>query len=145
MVCLGNICRSPLAEGLLASKVGETVIVDSAGTGNYHKGHLPDERSIEVAQKHGIDISQQRARQFVQADFDEFDLIYAMDQSNYLNIVSLARSNEDKAKVKMILNELYPEENRPVPDPYFGGKSGFEDVFQMLDKATDIIVKKYEL
>lgn len=143
MVCLGNICRSPLAEGILVSKVGNDVMVDSAGTGNYHEGHLPDERSVEVADKHGIDITSQRARQFVVQDFDAFDMIFAMDASNYSNILHLARNEDDKAKVKMILNEIYPDMNRSVPDPYFGGKDGFEDVYQMLDEATDKIIEKY--
>ena len=140
MVCLGNICRSPLAEGILQSKVNpNTVSVDSAGTAAYHIGKLPDERSIEVAQKHGIDITKQRARKFVVKDFDEFDIIFAMDDSNYQNILSLARNNTDEQKVRMILNETHPTKNLSVPDPYYGGNEGFENVYKMLDEACDII------
>lgn len=140
MVCLGNICRSPLAEGILQSKVNSnTVSIDSAGTAAYHIGKLPDERSIEVAQKHGIDITKQRARKFVVKDFDEFDIIFAMDDSNYQNILSLARNNTDEQKVRMILNETHPTKNLSVPDPYYGGNEGFENVYKMLDEACDII------
>ncbi|QOD60824.1 low molecular weight phosphotyrosine protein phosphatase [Polaribacter haliotis] len=144
MVCLGNICRSPLAQGILQSKVNsEAIFVDSAGTAAYHVGNLADERSIDVAHKYGIDITNQRARKFVVKDFDTFDVIYAMDASNYDNILSLARNNEDEQKVKMILNELQPNENNSVPDPYYGGNQGFENVFKMLNEACEIIAKKY--
>ena len=143
MVCLGNICRSPLAEGILKSKVYNfKTFVDSAGTGAYHIGEKPDNRSIAIANLNGIDISKQRARKFRVKDFDEFDLIYAMDASNYRDIVSLARNESDKAKVKMILNEVFPGENLDVPDPYFGGDFGFKNVFKMLDEACDLIAKK---
>lgn len=143
MVCLGNICRSPLAEGILQSKINsDTIFVDSAGTGAYHVGNLPDERSIEVARKYGINITNQRARKFSVKDFDNFDFIYPMDESNYRNIIALARNTADKAKVKMILNEVYPNENASVPDPYYGGKQGFENVYKMLDQACEIIAKK---
>ena len=122
MVCLGNICRSPLAEGILQSKVNkELVFVDSAGTAAYHVGNLPDERSIAVAKQYGIDISNQHARKFTEKDFVNFDVIYAMDKSNYQNIISLASSDEDVEKVKMILNESQPDKNYSVPDPYYGG------------------------
>ena len=143
MVCLGNICRSPLAEGILQSKINsDTIFVDSAGTGAYHVGNLPDERSIEVARKYGINITNQRARKFTLKDFDNFDFIYPMDESNYRNIIALARNTADKAKVKMILNEVYPNENASVPDPYYGGKQGFENVYKMLDEACEIIAEK---
>lgn len=143
MVCLGNICRSPLAEGILQSKVDtNTVFVDSAGTANYHVGNLPDNRSIEVARKYGIDITGQRSRQFTVADFDNFDIIYAMDDSNYHNIIGLSRNDEDVQKVKMILNELEPNLNVNVPDPYYGGEQGFENVYQMLDEACTVIASK---
>lgn len=143
MVCLGNICRSPLAEGILQSKVDtNTVFVDSAGTANYHVGNLPDNRSIEVARKYGIDITGQRSRQFTVADFDNFDIIYAMDDSNYHNIIGLSRNDEDVQKVKMILNELEPNSNVNVPDPYYGGEQGFENVYQMLDEACTVIASK---
>ena len=143
MVCLGNICRSPLAEGILKSKLqGGEFFVDSAGTSNYHIGELPDIRSIEVARKYGIDITSQRGRQFQVSDFDEFDLIYAMDSSNYKNILRLARNSEDEAKVKLILSELIDSETVNVPDPYYGGDSGFEHVFHLLNDACDRIVEK---
>lgn len=143
MVCLGNICRSPLAEGILQSKINsDTIFVDSAGTAAYHVGNLPDERSIAVAQKYGIDITNQRARKFISKDFDEFDFIYAMDESNYQNILSLARNSEDEKKVHLILNESQPNQNLSVPDPYYGGKDGFENVYQMLDEACTVIASK---
>jgi protein-tyrosine phosphatase len=145
MVCLGNICRSPLAEGILQPKANEnslTIEVDSAGTAAYHVGNLPDERSIEVAKKYEIDLTNQRARQFQAKDFQEFDLIYAMDAENYNNILKLSSSKEDEEKVKLILNEIEPESNSSVPDPYYGGKDGFENVYQMLDLACDKIISK---
>jgi len=142
MVCLGNICRSPLAEGILQAKVGNNVFVDSAGTSNYHVGELPDKRSIAVAKKYGIDISQQRCRAFTSKDFETFDYIYVMDKSNYANIIQLAPSEKSKQKVKLILNELHPNQDLEVPDPYFGGEDGFEQVFQMLDQACEIIANQ---
>lgn len=143
MVCLGNICRSPLAEGILASKVNKaTVFVDSAGTGAYHVGNLPDDRSIEVAKKYGIDITNQRARKFTVQDFDNFDFIYVMDESNLQNILMLARDIFDENKVKLILNESHPTKNLSVPDPYYGGNQGFENVYKMLDEACEIIANK---
>lgn len=142
MVCLGNICRSPLAEGILRSKLSNNYTVDSAGTGGWHAGELPDNRSMEIAQKHGLDISNQRARKFTINDFDAFDLIYAMDKSNYDNIIQLAPNEQSKKKVHLILNELYPNENKDVPDPYYGGLDGFEKVYNMLNDACDVIVKK---
>ncbi len=145
MVCLGNICRSPLAEGILKSKLSsDNFYVDSAGTANYHTGELPDIRSIQIAQKYHIDISDQRGRQFNVKDFDVFDHIYVMDRSNYHNVISLARNNNDKRKVKLILKELYPEDNMDVPDPYYGGQDGFQNVFNLLDKACEIISNKLE-
>lgn len=143
MVCLGNICRSPLAEGILASKLpNEKFIVDSAGTGSWHVGHSPDKRSIAVAQKNGLCIDGQKGRQFQTSDFDEFDYIYVMDNSNYRDVVHLAKTPEHKNKVQLILNELFPDENVDVPDPYFGVSNGFDNVYQMLNEVTDIIAKK---
>jgi protein-tyrosine phosphatase len=136
MVCLGNICRSPLAEGILKSKLPTSQFtVDSAGTASYHIGSAPDRRSVAVAKKYGINISHLKGRQFNVNDFDKFDLIYVMDESNYQNVVSLARHEADKNKVKLILNEVYPNQNYSVPDPYYGGEQGFENVFKMLDEA----------
>lgn len=136
MVCLGNICRSPLAEGILSSKLNHEFIVDSAGTGDWHAGEKPDKRSIEVAKKHGIDISYQRARQIKKSDLEEFDLIFAMDESNYLNLLAMTTDEHQKEKIKMILGDSN------VPDPYYGGLSDFEHVFELLDKVTDDIVKE---
>ena len=145
MVCLGNICRSPLAEGILKSKLSsEGFVVDSSGTAGYHVGELPDGRSIEVARKYGIDITNQRSRKFTKADFDKFDIIFAMDQNNYADIVALSENEEQHEKVKMILNEFYPDENRNVPDRYYGGDQGFENVYKMLDEACEIIASKLE-
>ncbi len=144
MVCLGNICRSPLAEGILQSKVSADVKVDSAGTAAYHVGELPDSRSIAVAKKYGIDLTNQRARKFTVNDFDTFDLIYAMDESNYQDILTLARNTEEKLKVKLILNEVDLNSNQSVPDPYYGGNNGFENVYQLLDEACQIIANKIE-
>ncbi len=143
MVCLGNICRSPLAEGLLASKLPkETFLVDSAGTGNYHVGKQPDQRSILVAKKNGLDITNQKARQFSPKDFDLFDYIYVMDSSNYDTVISLAKDENQKAKVDMILNYLFPGENVDVPDPYYGLQNGFDMVYEMLDETCDILAKQ---
>ncbi|SNR30308.1 protein tyrosine phosphatase [Lutibacter flavus] len=142
MVCLGNICRSPLAEGILKSKVFSfKTFVDSAGTGAYHVGEKPDKRSIAVAKANGIDISSQKARKFTVEDYDLFDIIYVMDNSNYSNVISLARNEADKLKVKLILNEVFPDENLDVPDPYHGGDFGFRNVYKMLDEACDVIAK----
>ena len=145
MVCLGNICRSPLAEGILKSKVNkETVFVDSAGTGAWHSGELPDKRSIAVAKKYGIDLTDQRARLFLVEDFDKFDHIYVMDQSNYKNVCRLAPNDAALNKVQLILNEIETDKNLEVPDPYYGGDQGFENVFKMLDKACERIKEKIE-
>ncbi len=142
MVCLGNICRSPLAEGILKSKVyaqGLDWYVDSAGTGSWHIGELPDKRSIQVAKENGIDITDQRARQFSVRDFDRFDMILAMDTSNYNNIRRLARHEGDREKVDLLLNFAYPDQNRAVPDPYYDG--GFEKVFEMVNQACDKLIE----
>jgi protein-tyrosine phosphatase len=145
MVCLGNICRSPLAEGILKSKLFMAdVVIDSAGTGTYHIAEKPDNRSIAIAEINGIDITKQRARKFMVKDFDEFDIIYVMDNANYRDVISIARNKEDIAKVKMILNEVFPDENLDVPDPYLGGDFGFKNVFKMLDEACEIIAKKID-
>ena len=143
LVCLGNICRSPLAEGILRHKALENELeieVDSCGTSGYHDGENPDPRSIENAKQNGIDISDLVSRKFKQSDFDHFDIIYTMDSSNYQNIVDLAKTESDKKKVKLILNENFPDKNRNVPDPYFGGDSGFQDVFNLLNEACETII-----
>ncbi|MFN4122468.1 MAG: low molecular weight protein-tyrosine-phosphatase [Flavobacteriales bacterium] len=145
MVCLGNICRSPMAEGILRTKIlatGKKAIVDSAGTSNYHVGENPDYRAIVTLRNKNIDISGLAGRQFSVSDFDEFDFIYAMDSSNYKNILALARNENDKAKVDLIMNLVEPGSNRSVPDPYFGEHDGFEQVYKMLDAATEKIIEK---
>ncbi len=145
MVCLGNICRSPLAEGILqdkANKAGLNVKVDSAGTIATHEGELPDSRSIATAKTHGIDITNQRSRPLKEEDFDVFDVIYVMDASNYSDVIARVATDAQRSKVKMILNESYPNENRRVPDPYYGGNEGFENVYQMLNEACSVIVEK---
>ena len=143
MVCLGNICRSPLAEGILASKLPKDKFkVDSAGTGSWHVGRKPDERSIITAKKNNIDISNQKGRQFAIRDFDTYDYIYVMDNSNYSDVVFLAKTHEQINKVQLILNELFPGENVDVPDPYYGLANGFDKVYEMLDQACDVIAHK---
>ena len=123
MVCLGNICRSPMAEGILrdlAKKKNIDIDIDSAGTGNYHVGEAPDPRSISTARQFGIDISQLRARQFTEKDFDNFDIIYVMDHSNKADVLKLARSSEDEKKVQLFLDLLKNNKSKDVPDPWFG-------------------------
>ena len=145
MVCLGNICRSPLAEGVLAHKTKHLNLeVDSAGTAAYHVGKLPDSRSIEIANKYNIDLSKQRARQFSRADFDTFDIIYAMDTNNYAHLISLADNKEELNKIRMILNEINPNACESVPDPYYGGEHGFQNIYNMLEKACNKIVQNIE-
>ena len=143
MVCLGNICRSPIAEGIMTSKLpSDNFIVDSCGTGNWHIGNQPDLRSISISRKKGLDITNQKCRQFITSDFDTFDYIYVMDKSNYKDVIALSRNEKQKSKVQLILNELFPNENRDVPDPYFGLENGFELVYKMLDETCEIIAKK---
>jgi protein-tyrosine phosphatase len=143
MVCLGNICRSPLAEGILASKLPKNkFVVDSAGTGSWHIGRQPDQRSIAVAKKHNINISKQKGRQFTKSDFDAFDYIYVMDNTNYQDVIQLSENKTHIEKVQLILDELFPNENVDVPDPYYGVVHGFESVYKMLDETCDAIAKK---
>lgn len=143
MVCLGNICRSPLAEGILTSKLPKSkFLIDSAGTSAYHIGEKPDLRSIQIAKLHDISIENQRSRQFKIEDFDIFDYIYAMDYSNSENIINLARNEYDKKKVKLILSELNESDVTEVPDPYYGGIDDFESVYNLLDRACDVISNK---
>jgi len=118
------------------------VYVDSAGTANYHVGGAPDERMTQTARRKGVDISKLRARQFVVSDFDAFDIIYVMDRSNYDNIVRLARNEADRNKVQLILELLPNKTEIEVPDPYYGGQDGFEHVFDLLNRATDVIIEK---
>lgn len=144
VVCLGNICRSPLAEGILLHLVDKhkvSVTIDSAGTSNYHIDEAPDARTVANAKKHKIDLSPLRARQFVVEDFDAFDKIYVMDKSNLQNVLKLARNEKDKQKVDLFLNISHPNQNMEVPDPYFGGEAGFENVFQLVWNASEKLIK----
>lgn len=140
MVCLGNICRSPLAEEILKSKLPESFTVDSAGTISMHEGKKPDQRSIEVAAANGLDISAQRSRPITKADFDNFDKIYCMDLSVYEDVFSMAATEEQRSKVSLFLAAAgNTGENTEVPDPYFGDADGFGKVYKMIDKASDTI------
>ncbi len=145
MVCLGNICRSPLAHGILESKLNsEKFYVDSAGTGDFHIGEAPDYRSIKIAMEHGIDISNQRVRQFKVSDFDAFDFIFVMDNSNYDNVISLARDDSDTKKVQRILDLNPSISNKTVPDPYHGDVHDFAHVYDLLDSTCTILAKKLQ-
>lgn len=140
MVCLGNICRSPLAHGIFEHLLDNpTIHVDSAGTANYHSGASPDKRSIATARKHQIDISNQKARQFLQADFDRFDYIFVMDRENLKNVLQLARKQEDRLKVQLLLG------NEEVEDPYYGGPEGFETVYKKIYTACKSMIKEWKI
>lgn len=145
MVCLGNICRSPMAEGILKHKVKKhnlDIEVDSAGFEAFHEGDHPDRRGIATLKNYGIDISDQRSRLFKSSDFDTYDFIYVMDGMNHADVMSVTRNEDDKKKVDFILNKTSPGENRHVPDPYYGSGDGFERVYEMLDKACNVIVNE---
>ena len=145
MVCLGNICRSPLAEGILAHKTKRLdVEVDSAGIAGYHVGELPDKRSIKIADKYNINLRNQRARQFNRADFDNFDIIFAMDTNNLAHLISLTETEKERKKIRLILNVINPKTYKSVPDPYYGGKDGFQNVYNMLNEACNKIVQNIE-
>ena len=144
MVCLGNICRSPLAEGILRHKIKEAELdweVQSAGTGSWHIGEAPDPRSQKIAKINGIDISKQKAQKFSQKHFSEFDRIYTMDSSNYRDVVNMAINEEDKNKVELIMNLVEPGKNKAVPDPYYDDDL-YATVYEMLDKACEEIMKE---
>ena len=145
MVCLGNICRSPMAQGILQHKAKKNSLeieVDSAGTASYHIGDPPDSRSVAKSQEYGIDIKDLRGRQFRSSDFDSFDQIFVMDNNNLQDVLALARHDQDKKKVSLILNKIFPGQNMAVPDPYYGGEDGFENVYRLLDQACDKIVSE---
>jgi len=143
MVCLGNICRSPLAEGILRSKTDpDKVVVESAGTGGWHVGEQPDPRSIAVAKKNGVDITYQRGKKISPSDFKAYHHIFVMDTSNYRDVIQLTQNQDEKEKVQLILEELFPGENVDVPDPYYGGHRGFDDVFDMLNEACEKIAAR---
>ena len=146
MVCLGNICRSPLAEGIMRDKIkkaGLDWIVDSAGTANYHTGSPPHHLSQKVAKLHGIDIWEQCCRQFTKEDMINFDKIYVMDGDNYSDVKRISRELWNKDKVDYLLNELYPFENRDVPDPWYGGEEDYHKVYEMIDAACKKIIENY--
>lgn len=144
MVCLGNICRSPMAQGILEQKVakeGLDVTVDSAGTSDYHIDEEPDHRAIAKSKEYDIDISHFKGRQLQKEDFTEFDRILVMDTSNYNNALELTETDEEREKLQMILNLSQPNTNMSVPDPYFGGEEGFENVYRLLDAACDVLIE----
>ncbi len=146
MVCLGNICRSPLAEGIMQYKIVENRLdwmVDSAGTNGYHVGERPHRLSQKVALQRGIDISHQRARNFRAEDFTKFDRIYAMAEDVIDEMQWIAGSSFDSTKVSLLMNEVYPGKNRDVPDPWYGPEPGYHKVFDMIDEACDAILAKY--
>ena len=139
MVCLGNICRSPLAEGILKNKLPKKNFrVDSAGTSGYHIGKAPDIRSVEIAAKNGIDISNQKARKFTADDFDRFDKIFAMDRRNLNHIKQMANTMEDSKKVSLLLG------NDQVPDPYYGNKDSFIKIYHIIDRACEELSDKLQ-
>jgi protein-tyrosine phosphatase len=145
MVCLGNICRSPLAEGILRKKIEKNKIkaeVASAGFVSFHAGDPADKRAQKTALQFGIDLSHHRAQVFKSSDFDTYDLIYVMDNENMKDVLGLSRNQDDHQKTRLILNEIFPGENKIVPDPYYGGPEGFINVFKLLDKACDAIIQK---
>lgn len=146
VVCLGNICRSPLAEGLLKSKVEALGLgweIDSAGTGGYHEGSHPHEKSIEVAGRNGVDITNQRARKISREDFSKFDLILAMDTANRDDMYEMTSTMEQRNKIRLIMDLVYPNRDVSVPDPYYGGIEGYEKVWEMLDQACDKVIEVY--
>lgn len=146
-VCLGNICRSPLAEGILKHKLkinGLSCEVDSAGFEDFHVGGGADQRSIEIAKINNIDITDHIARRFHPDDFDAYDRIYVMDSVNYADVISAARTKADIRKVDYVMNTTEPGTNRPVPDPYYGGQDGFRKVYKMLDQACDAIIQEIQ-
>ena len=141
-VCLGNICRSPLAEGILKSKLPTSFFVDSAGLLSFHQGEHPDERAIKVAHNHHLDISKQKSRPILDSDFDQFDLIYCMDESVYREVLAKAKNEEQKSKVKLFLKEVQLGDGKNVPDPYYGTFKDFESVYQLIDEASEMIAQK---
>ena len=146
MVCLGNICRSPLAEGILqdkAFKAGLNWSIESAGTNSYHTGEPPHPLSQKVAKLNGIDICQQRARRFVAEDFEVYDKIYALAADVLDDIKRISKKKFDPTKVDLLMNEMYPGKNMDVPDPYYGTEPGYHEVYKMIDEVCDAIINKY--
>lgn len=148
MVCLGNICRSPLAEGIMRKRAAEAGLdweVDSAGTASYHAGEPPFHLSQEVAARNQLDISGQQCRKFVQEDMHRFDRIYVMDGDNYNEVKRISGSLFDETKVQWLLHELYPNQNEPVPDPYYGTAADFDKVFDLINRGCCRIIDNYRL
>lgn len=146
MVCLGNICRSPLAEGILQDKAfraGLSWSVESAGTNGYHTGEAPHPLSRKVALLNGIDISAQRSRRFRADDYRVYDRIYAMAGDVMDDIRRIAKTQYDPDKTDLLLNELYPGRNQDVPDPWYGPEPGYHEVYRLIEKACDAIIDKY--
>lgn len=143
MVCLGNICRSPLAEGIMKTKVPENFLIDSAGTISMHKGKHPDTRAIKTASNHGIDISKQTSRPITKADFENFDKIYCMDINVFQDVISKTKNEEQRQKVSLFMEVLDDHKNAEVPDPYWGGMDDFENVFQLLEKGCNRIAEQF--
>lgn len=146
MVCLGNICRSPLAEGILqgkAFKAGLTWSIESAGTNSYHIGEPPHPLSQKIARMNGIDISKQRARRFSSGDFEVYDKIYALAENVVEDMKRIAGKKFENSKVDLLMNELYPGKNMNVPDPWYGPEPGYHEAFKLIDKACDKIMEKY--
>jgi protein-tyrosine phosphatase len=145
MVCLGNICRSPLAEGIMKEKLSKYKLqgeVDSAGTSGYHAGSVPDPRSVKVAADNGLDITYQRSRRFQVEDFDHFDLIFAMDDYNYTDLVRMARNKADIQKISMLMDTCCPGQMKSVPDPYYGQGDGFKTIYDMMNEGCEAIAQK---
>jgi protein-tyrosine phosphatase len=145
MVCTGNICRSPMAEGLMQKKIqdhGLNAAVDSCGFESFHLGDNPDYRAVKIMKRNGIDISKHTMRLFRQQDFDKFDLICVMDQTHHRNVMRYARNDADRQKVDFIMNATDHSSNAIVPDPYYGDESDFELTYDLLDRATDAIARK---
>lgn len=143
MVCLGNICRSPIAEGILQHKVSEAGlnwVVESAGTNGYHTGEPPHHLSIKVAKLNNIDITNQRSRKFIAEDFEQYDKIYAMAGDVIDDMKRIAKNKFDTQKTDLLLNELFPQQNKDVPDPWYGPEKGYHDVYELIDKACEKII-----
>jgi len=146
MVCLGNICRSPIAEGVLRNKVqqhGLNWVVESAGTESYHIGEGPHRHSQKICRVNGIDISGQRAAKFTAGDFARYDKIYAFADDVYREIERIGGKHADMKKVDYFLNELHEGQNASVPDPYYGSEDGYAGVFDMINKTCDAIIARY--
>ena len=147
-VCLGNICRSPVAEGIMLHLINEHGLqdkftVDSAGTAGYHINEAPDSRTVRNAKKNGVDLSKLRARKFSGNDFELFDKIFVMDENNYSDVKGITKERNHHAKIDYLLNVSFAGKNLPVPDPYYGGEEHFEEVFKLVYKACEKLIEPY--